>query len=67
MTNLEIVNKALRELGSLPAADMSDTAKNADRAITAYPLCRDEILRAIPWPSCSHRALMKNMADQACP
>ena len=67
MTDLQIINRALTNLGSLPAADMADTAKNPARAITAWPLCRDEILRAIPWPSCSHRALLKNMIEQACP
>ena len=67
MTNLEIVNRALRNLGSLPASSMADTAKNAARAITAYALCVPELLRLISWPSCSHRALMKNMIDQASP
>lgn len=67
MTNLEIVNRALRNLGSLPASSMSDTAKNSARAITAYHLCWPEILRMVPWPSCSHRALMINMIDQANP
>lgn len=67
MLNLDIVNRALRSLGSLPASTMSDTAKNAARAITAYSLCLDEILRMIHWPSCSRRELMKNMIDQACP
>jgi len=67
MTNLEVVNRALGQLGAAPASSMADTAKNAARAITAYALCRNELLRAIGWPSCTHRALMKNMDDQACP
>lgn len=67
MLNLDIVNRALRSLGSLPASSMADTAKNPARAITAYALCWPEILRMVPWPSCSQRALMKNMIDQACP
>ena len=67
MTNLEIVNRALCSLGSLPASSMSDTAKNAARAITAYDLCWPEILRMVHWPSCSNRTLMKNMIDQANP
>lgn len=67
MSSLEIINRALTNLGSAAASALTDTAKNAARAITAYPLCRDEILRAVPWPSCSHRALLKNMDSQACP
>ena len=67
MVNLDIVNRALRSLGSLPASSMADTAKNAARAITAYALCWPEILRMVHWPSCANRALMKNMIDQACP
>jgi len=67
MTNLEIVNRALHSLGSLPASSMADTAKNAARAIAAYSLVLPETLRRTAWPSCTTRALMKNMIDQACP
>ena len=67
MTDLEVVNRALRLLGQASATSMADTAVNAVRAVTAYYLCRDEVLRMIPWPSCVHRALLKNMNNQACP
>ena len=67
MTNLDIINRALHNLGSLPASLITDTTKNAALAIAAYPLCRDEIMRMISWPSCCHRELAKNMIDQACP
>ncbi len=67
MTDLEIVNRALGAIGALPAASMADTAINAVRAVTAYPMCRDEIIRMIPWPSCVKRTLLSNMADQAVP
>ena len=66
-TDLDIVNRALTSLGNLPATGMADAAKNPARAITAYPLKRDEMLRKIPWPSCTTRALMKNMNEQAVP
>jgi len=46
---------------------MSDTTKNQARAIAAYAVCRDEILRLLPWPSCIKRALLKNWAEQATP
>jgi hypothetical protein len=67
MEDLDIVNRALLSLGSLPAATMADTGKNQARAITAYYQVRDETLRSVPWPSCITRSLMKNMDDQACP
>ncbi len=67
MTDLDIVNRALLSLGSLPAATMADAGKNQARAISSYYQVRDETLRSVPWPSCSTRALMKNMDDQACP
>ena len=65
MTELEVVNRALTSLGSLPASSMADTAKNAARAVTSYDLCRDEMLRLIPWPSCVTRALLLNANAQA--
>lgn len=67
MSDIDIVNRALNSLGNLPATGMADTAKNPLRAITAYPKVRDEILRKFPWPSCTTRALMENMNDQATP
>jgi hypothetical protein len=67
MTDLDIVNRALGEIGSPDASSMADTARGPAKAIAAYPVCRDEILRMIAWPSCSHRALAKNMDEQACP
>ena len=67
MTDLEIVNRALRELGEPPASSMSDTAKNQAAAIAAYPVCRDEVLRLLPWPSCTTRARMLGWHDQATP
>ena len=67
MTDLQIVNRVLRSLGALEATSMTDSAINADRAITAYPLCRDEVMRMRFWPSIMTRGLLKNMADQATP
>ncbi len=67
MTPIEIVNRALTSLGNLPATSMADLSKNPARAITAYPLCRDEVMRAIAWPSLVTRTLMKNMNEQATP
>lgn len=67
MTNLEIVNRALGMIGQSPASSMADTAVNPLRAITAYPLCRDEILAMADWPSCVRRVLAKNLNDQAVP
>jgi hypothetical protein len=67
VTNLQIVNRALAMLGQGDASSMADTGINPLRAITAYPICRDEMISMIDWPSCTRRALMKNMADQAVP
>ena len=67
MSDLAVVNRALYRLGSQPATTMSDTTKNQARAIAAYSVCRDEVLRLLPWPSCVKRALLKNWADQATP
>jgi len=54
-------------LGQNDAASMADTAVNPKRAITAYTSCRDEIMGMINWPSCTKRALLKNLDDQAVP
>ncbi|MFA4972527.1 MAG: hypothetical protein WC683_07920 [bacterium] len=67
MTDLEVVNRALRELGCPEASSMSDTAKNPAAAIDAYSVCRDEVLRLLPWPACIKRASMKGWHDQATP
>ena len=67
MTELDIVNEALTGLGSLPAESMSDRNKNQKRAIDAYFRVRNRMIRAVEWPSCITRALMKNMNDQASP
>ncbi len=67
MDPLYIVNKALREIGEKPATSMTDTNHAPARAITQYAYSRVEVLRMIAWPSVTHRALMKNMNNQACP
>lgn len=67
MTSLEIINRALYRLGAQPAASLADTAKAAARAILAYPIARDEVLRLIPWPSCVTRTRLYDMAKQATP
>lgn len=67
MTDLQIVNRALSAIGSIQATSMADTARNAVRAVTAYPRCRDEVLRMIPWPCVTKRAEMQNVNHMACP
>ena len=67
MTDLQVVNRALAMLGQGDAASMADTAVNPKRAITAYTMCRDEIIAMIDWPSCTKRAAMKNLNNQAVP
>lgn len=67
MTELDVVNRALRELGCPAASSMSDTAKNPAAAIAAYSVCRDEVLRLLPWPACIKRVSMKGWHDQATP
>lgn len=67
MTNLECVNRALRQLGQPDASSMADTARNPAAAIAAYEPCRDEVLRLLDWPSCTKRVSMKGWHDQATP
>ena len=67
MTETEIVNWALTSFGNIKADDMTDSAKGPARAITAYPLARDTVLRMVPWPSCTARSLILNMIEAACP
>ena len=67
MTDLQIVNRALSLIGSIQATSMLDTARNAVRAVTAYPRCRDEVLRMIPWPSGVTREPALNTNHMACP
>ena len=67
MTNLEIVNKALRLLGVPEASSMSDTAKSAAAAIAAYADCRDEILRLRAWPCVTKRKSLLRWDEQATP
>lgn len=67
MEALDIVNRALRILGQPAASSMSDTAKNPAAAIAAYAVCRDDVLRLLPWPSCMKRVSMLGWHDQATP
>lgn len=66
MTDLDIVNRALVRIGAAKATSMADTAKNASRAIEAYPGARDEILRMFDWPCISKRLELLDTADVAC-
>lgn len=66
MTELEIINKALRRIGAKPASDMSDTYTAAAKAIAAYDGCRDEVLRMVNWPSVTKRVTMQCTADLVC-
>lgn len=66
MTDLQIVNRALALIGSIQATAMADTARNAVRAVTAYPRCRDEMQRMIPWPCITKRIAMPNSNHMAC-
>lgn len=67
MDPVDIVNLALQEIGGLPATSISDTTYPASKAIAQYAISRPQVLRMIPWPRVTHRALIKNMDDQACP
>jgi len=67
MTELQIVNRALDLIGSLPALTWADTARNAARAISVYARCRDEVMRMIPWPCGITRQKMLNVDSMACP
>jgi hypothetical protein len=67
MVDLDIVNRALKFLGAHRAASMADVEKNSIRAIEAYPVCRDEVLRMERWTCCRRRALLKDCGEQATP
>ena len=66
MTDLEIVNQALKHLGSLPATSMADTTTNQAKAIAAYPAARDSILRMFPWACVMKRAALLDADDAIC-
>lgn len=65
MTDLGIVNYALRRLGAQPAASMADTGKNARAAIDSYPLVKGKVLRLFPWPILTVRATLQSETDLA--
>ncbi len=67
MTDLDIVSRALAFIGEPPAVSMADTARGARRAIGAYPTCRDEVLRMVPWTCCLKRDWLYDTAEQATP
>jgi len=66
VTDLQIVNRALKRINSLPAATMADTDRNQAYAIEQYPFARDEILRLFAWPSVIARAMLLDIDDLRC-
>ena len=66
MTDLRIVNRALRRIGAKSAATMADTATAAVRAVEAYPECRDEVLRLVQWPSVIKRTALLDTSLLIC-
>lgn len=67
MTDLEIVNRALGFLGETGASSMTDQSRGPKKAITAYPMCRDEVLRKAPWTCCMKRDRLYDTGEQATP
>jgi len=67
VTDLDIINRALRFIGEAPAESMADTSRAPAAAINVYDTCRDEVLRMAPWTCCFKRQLMLNTAEQATP
>jgi len=67
MTQLEIVNRALAYIGEVPALTTADTARGAKRALAAYSLCLDEVLRSAPWTCSLKRDWLYDCGEQATP
>lgn len=61
---IDIVNKALRELGAASLVSMDDPSPNAERARSAWPLCRDAVLREHYWKCAQRRAKLNELADK---
>ena len=67
MTDLNIVNRALKFIGEAPADSMADTSRAAVAATSVYDTCRDEVLRMAPWTCCFKRRILRDTAEQATP
>ena len=49
LTQIEIANSALRQLGALPIRSFADETETSDACRDEYPKARDAMLEATPW------------------
>ena len=61
-TEVEIANSALRKLGAERIASLSEDNKRARLIQDAFPLLRDEVLRAHPWNFAINRRELAQVA-----
>jgi hypothetical protein len=63
LSQIEIANSALRQLGSLPIHSFADETETSDAARDEYPKARDATLEAHPWNFATFYRTLARLAD----